>query len=145
MADYIIQGGTLDAIAEAINQKAGTQSSMTPAQMVTAIGAIPSGGGGGSANTKITIVSPTSTITQFLALLPSGHETEGFSATALTKPQSGYYLASLSGKVTPGNYNLAYMRSEDISQSAPTASTGQSWGTVPTQAGMEYEVIFYDL
>ena len=42
MADYIIQGGTLDAIAEAINQKAGTQSSMTPAQMVTAINAIKS-------------------------------------------------------------------------------------------------------
>lgn len=45
MADYIIQGSSLDAIVEAINQKAGTQNTMTPADMVTAIGNIPSGGG----------------------------------------------------------------------------------------------------
>lgn len=43
MAEYLIQDSTLDAIVEAINQKAGTQSAMTPAQMVTAIGNIPSG------------------------------------------------------------------------------------------------------
>lgn len=47
MADYLIQDSTLDAIVEAINQKAGTQAAMTPAQMVTAIGNIPSGGGSG--------------------------------------------------------------------------------------------------
>lgn len=46
MADYIIQDTTLDAIAQAINQKAGTQVAMTPAQMVTAIDNLPSGGGG---------------------------------------------------------------------------------------------------
>lgn len=46
MADYIIQDTTLDAIAQAINQKAGTQVAMTPAEMVTAIDNIPSGGGG---------------------------------------------------------------------------------------------------
>lgn len=45
MAEYIIQGDTLDDIAEAINQKAGTQNAMTPAQMVTAIGNIQTGGG----------------------------------------------------------------------------------------------------
>lgn len=46
MAEYLIQSDTLDDIAQAINQKAGTQNSMTPAEMVTAIGNIPSGGGG---------------------------------------------------------------------------------------------------
>lgn len=47
MADYIVQGATMDAIAKAINHKAGTQSTMTPAQMVTAINNLPSGGGSG--------------------------------------------------------------------------------------------------
>lgn len=59
MAEYLIQDTTLDAIVEAINQKAGTQSAMTPAQMVTAIENIPSGGGG-SVN-----ISPASTTNNF--------------------------------------------------------------------------------
>ena len=46
MADYLIQESTLDAIVRAINDKAGTQVTMTPAQMVTAISNIPSGSGG---------------------------------------------------------------------------------------------------
>ena len=45
MAEYLIQDTTLDAIADAINAKTGGSSAMTPAQMVTAIAAIPSGGG----------------------------------------------------------------------------------------------------
>ena len=43
MAEYRIQGSTLDAIADAINTKTGGSSAMTPAQMVTEIAAIPSG------------------------------------------------------------------------------------------------------
>ena len=43
MDEYLIQGTTLDAIADAINAKTGGSSAMTPAQMVTAIGNIPSG------------------------------------------------------------------------------------------------------
>ena len=46
MAEYLIQDTTLDAIADAINAKTGGSSAMTPAEMVTAIGNIPSGGGG---------------------------------------------------------------------------------------------------
>lgn len=45
MNDYLIHESTLDSIVRAINNKAGTQVAMTPAQMVTAIAAIPSGGG----------------------------------------------------------------------------------------------------
>lgn len=37
MAEYLIQSETLDAIVEAINQKAGTQNTMTPADMVIGI------------------------------------------------------------------------------------------------------------
>ena len=44
MAEYLIQSETLDYIADAINAKTGGSSAMTPAQMVTAIAAIPSGG-----------------------------------------------------------------------------------------------------
>lgn len=46
MAEYLIQGETLDDIADAINAKTGGSSAMTPAEMATAIAAIPSGGGG---------------------------------------------------------------------------------------------------
>lgn len=44
MAEYLIQGETLDDIADAINAKTGGSSAMTPAQMVTAIGTISGGG-----------------------------------------------------------------------------------------------------
>lgn len=47
MAEYLIQDTTLDAIADAINAKTGGSSAMTPSQMVTAIGTISGGGGGG--------------------------------------------------------------------------------------------------
>lgn len=45
MDDYLIQESTLDSIVHAINNKAGTQVAMTPAQMVTAIESISGGGG----------------------------------------------------------------------------------------------------
>ena len=45
MAEYIIQGSTLDAIADAINAKTGGSSAMSPAEMVTEIGNISTGGG----------------------------------------------------------------------------------------------------
>jgi len=45
MAEYLIQGETLDDIADAINAKTGGSSAMTPAEMVTAIGTISGGGG----------------------------------------------------------------------------------------------------
>lgn len=44
MAEYLIQGTTLDAIADAINAKTGGSSAMTPAEMVEAIGSISGGG-----------------------------------------------------------------------------------------------------
>lgn len=47
MAEYLIQSETLDDIADAINAKTGGSSAMTPAEMVTAIGTISGGGGGG--------------------------------------------------------------------------------------------------
>lgn len=45
MAEYLIQSETLDAIADAINAKTGGSSAMTPAEMVTEIGSIQTGGG----------------------------------------------------------------------------------------------------
>lgn len=45
MAEYLIQGETLDDIADAINAKTGGSSAMTPAEMVTAIEGIETGGG----------------------------------------------------------------------------------------------------
>lgn len=51
MAEYLIQDTTLDAIADAIHAKSGAPTPMTPEQMVTEIGNIPSGGGGYAAPT----------------------------------------------------------------------------------------------
>lgn len=45
MAEYLIQSETLDDIADAIRAKTGGSSAMTPAEMVTAIGSIETGGG----------------------------------------------------------------------------------------------------
>lgn len=56
MAEYRIQGSTLDAIADAINAKTGGSSAMTPAEMVTAIGTISGGGGGGSLPSSISAI-----------------------------------------------------------------------------------------
>lgn len=49
MAEYLINDSTLTAIGDAIRAKTGGVSLMTPAQMVTEIGSIPSGGGSGYA------------------------------------------------------------------------------------------------
>lgn len=46
MAEYLIQSETLDEIADAINAKTGGSSAMTPAEMVTEIGNIQTGGDG---------------------------------------------------------------------------------------------------
>lgn len=45
MAEYLIQDTTLNAIANAINSKTGGSSAMTPAEMVTEIGNIPTSSG----------------------------------------------------------------------------------------------------
>ena len=55
MAEYLIQSETLDDIADAINAKTGGSSAMTPAEMVTAIAAIETGGG--SSETSIVSVT----------------------------------------------------------------------------------------
>ena len=46
MTKALITESTLTAIADAIRAKGGTSAALTPAQMATAIAAIPSGGGG---------------------------------------------------------------------------------------------------
>jgi len=45
MAEYLIQGETLDNIANAINARTGGSAAMTPAEMADAIAAIQTGGG----------------------------------------------------------------------------------------------------
>lgn len=136
----------LDAEADAIRAKTGGSADIpfdyaNSRGFADAIAAIPSGGSG---NLRVTIASTLTKLEQFIALLPSGHESEGFTATALDKPSSGYYVASLSGPVTAGNAYLAIMRSSD-GQTPATATTGQAWGGYPFQAGTTYEVIFYEL
>lgn len=61
MSTYFVQGSTMDAIADAINAKTGGSSALTPAQMVTAIGAISGGfplSGVKMASGSFTVASP---------------------------------------------------------------------------------------
>lgn len=64
MADYLIQDSTLTDIADAIRAKTGGSSAMTPAEMVTAIGSIPSGGGSQITKDEWTLASDYNGTTQ---------------------------------------------------------------------------------
>lgn len=100
--------------------------------------------GGGTGNLEITLATNVN-ISEFTNLLPSRHKNDGFSAVAKNKPISGYYMASVSGPVTPASAYFALMRANDSGASVVTATTGQAWGTYTLQAGITYEVIFYAL
>lgn len=69
MAEYLIQSETLDDIADAINAKTGGSSAMTPAQMVTEIGSIQTGGGLGDFELANTI-EVTEPVTQLSISVP---------------------------------------------------------------------------
>lgn len=56
MADYIIKGATLTAIADSIRAKTGTTDKIAPTDMPTAIEGI-QGGGGGSADDRVKYVT----------------------------------------------------------------------------------------
>jgi len=85
MSEYLIQGETLDDIADAINAKTGGSSAMTPAQMVTAIESI-SGGGGGAVEVTITSdLANTSTLPDIISAAT------GFSAWSATR-KNGVYV-----------------------------------------------------
>jgi len=65
MSEFLIQSETLDEIADAINAKTGGSSAMTPAEMVTEIGSIQTGGGAEKVYTKLgeaTITEPVNSI-----------------------------------------------------------------------------------
>lgn len=82
MAEYLIQGETLDEIADAINAKTGGSAAMTPAEMVTAIGSISGGGGslpsiiskidGGSFTPASDLQSSALSISHSLGVVPKG-------------------------------------------------------------------------
>lgn len=62
MAEYLIQGGTLTAIAGAIREKTGNSNPLSPSQMVDEIMSISSGGGLGGQSSVITFESTTEEI-----------------------------------------------------------------------------------
>jgi len=78
MAEYLIQGTTLDAIADAINAKTGGSSAMTPAEMVTAIGSISGGGeGGAKALTKLAEYNIAEPVNSVLTPVPESMRKSG--------------------------------------------------------------------
>lgn len=122
MAEYLIQSETLDAIAEAINQKAGTQNTMTPAQMVTAIGTI-------SANEGVELTL-TSAFTSIATLRSTIQAVSGQSAFLIrstdTVPESGYFLY--------GGVYIPDFRGYKISATSRRTSEG-STGTASWESG----------
>ena len=85
MANYIIQDTELIAIADAIRTKNGTEDTYTTAEMVDAIEAIESGGGGGAQVEELTITA-NGTYTA-----PEG---VGYSPVVVNVPQDGAPPAS---------------------------------------------------
>lgn len=91
MAEYLIQDTTLDAIADAINAKTGGSSAMTPAQMVTEIGSIQTGGADRLKTAEVTL-------TQDYA---QGQSTPGsIMALAATAIGTNNYIVRLVGGVS---------------------------------------------
>jgi len=99
MGDYIIQGSTLDAIAEAINQKAGTQVAMTPAQMVTAIGSI-----SGSAYEVYEYTQAEDWLSVVSGQYPKG-TAAAVAATYLTQGDGLYYVVCTNNNASTKRFN----------------------------------------
>lgn len=99
MAEYLIQDTTLDAIANAINAKTGGSSAMTPAEMVTEIGNIPSGGGITPTGTKQISITQNGTTTEDV--------TQYANAEIMVNVPSGASLPSIISKIDGGSFTLA--------------------------------------
>lgn len=82
MSKAIITEALLSAIANAIRAKTGGSSSMTPAEMATAISNIPTGGGGSS-------TLGTKTITENGTYAASGDNLDGYSSVTVNVSASG--------------------------------------------------------
>lgn len=99
MADYLIQDSTLTGIADAIRAKTGSSAAMTPAQMVTAIGNIPSGGGITPTGTKQISITQNGTTTEDV--------TQYANAEIMVNVPSGASLPSVISKIDGGSFTFA--------------------------------------
>ena len=149
MAEYLIQGTTLDAIADAINAKTGGASAMTPAEMVTEIASIPSGGGslppviskidGGSFTLASDTAGDRQSISHSLGVVPKGFviwTEDELSGTVDTRYMSNCYVAAanivdknLNNYVAVGAASLLYngTASQLTSNTLLTAASVQSF------------------
>lgn len=107
MAEYLIQGETLDAIADAIHAKSGAPTPMTPAEMVTEIASIPSGGGslpsviskidGGSFTLASDTAGDSQSVSHSLGVVPKGFviwTEDEISGTIATRYMANCYVAA---------------------------------------------------
>lgn len=121
MAEYLIQGETLDDIADAINAKTGGSSAMTPAQMVTAIQNIPAASGwttdgiadGSEPNGRLSILNSSAIITNAFR-----------GRSGITGLFIGSQVNSLGIDMLSGCVNLASM----VSQSTVNLPQGFAYG-----------------
>lgn len=142
MAEYLIQGETLDDIADAINAKTGGSSAMTPAQMVTAIGSI-SGGGAPSYHLFYdeTLAEEVDTIR---IDIPANMQNYKVFALVATKPSGSPTYPTVVVNKTSGG---AYVGSDPLSRvwivpEAPNANTGVAAMFGNTQFSYPAEYIY---
>jgi hypothetical protein len=131
MAEYLIQDTTLDAIADAINAKTGKSAAMTPAEMVTEIESIETGGGGDTETLDFLLSCIDYTISGDV-VLPSG-----IKKIVNANNRNGwvfYNNANITSLVVPNTveewqtlicYAMSNLRTAVISMSAP--SVPQDW------------------
>ena len=104
MAEYLIQSETLDAIADAINAKTGGSSAMTPAEMVEAIAAIPTGGGGGMSWELIADYTSDEAAEIVKVLIPSGKQNSNVYKVQVNSSGASLYYPYTYINDTRGNY-----------------------------------------
>lgn len=150
MAEYLIQSETLDDIADAINAKTGGTSAMTPAEMVTEIESIQTGGG--SVSDSVTVALASASTPSKIASTIAQYVGDAFVAICTTTaPESGYWIfwiAKLTVFVADGvEFTSPLMRRR--TSSGNTENLTNHTGTMQIPAGTTFKawkarVTYYD-
>ena len=123
MANYVVSDTSLTAVADAIRAKGGTSAQLEfPAEFVSAIAAIPTGGGGAS-----NIVTGTfkGTTTGSVLDIDVPYEGSGYPIALVIFPEGGWYgNATFSQTIARFNFALFSWNKKDIT--TPPSYTGSS-------------------
>lgn len=149
--EYMIQGETLTAIADAIRGKTGGSDPIEPGQMANEITNIPAGGGGmpeGVTALASGIIAPTSNITSDYTVTHNLGKTPDFAILMLlndaktTALKSTQLFQMLSHKPFNSNGTINYTRGLAVYQSASGAASNTIVTAMDTSYANETTVKF---